>query len=134
MIERYVNAGVEVAIIVHADTDADGVEFLTEDGDFLQMGLIGRPAEFVVPTHRHLGIRRTVDRVCEALFVVSGKVEASLYDDEGVFLGKSEMEAGAVILQLTGYHGFRMMEDSKIIEIKQGPYYENFDKVEMEKD
>ena len=134
MIERYANAGIDVAIIVHADTPADGVEFLTEDGDFLQMGLIGRPAGFSVPTHRHLETGRTVDRVCEALFVVSGKVEVSLYDDGGLFLGRSYMTAGSVILQLTGYHGFKMMEDSKIIEVKQGPYYENFDKVEMEKD
>jgi hypothetical protein len=40
---------------------------------------------------------------------------------------------GDVILLAAGGHGFEMLEDSQIIEIKQGPYVGEEDKIRFQK-
>ena len=42
------------------------------------------------------------------------------------------LHAGDVILLADGGHGFKMLEQSEIIEVKQGPYCGERDKVRFE--
>ena len=50
-------------------------------------------------------------------------------DKEKNYAFSSILEQGDVILLADGGHGFKMLEDSEIIEIKQGPYSGDKDKV-----
>ncbi len=65
----------------------------------------------------------------EVLFVKSGKVRVDFYNDEKVFLESRELNTGDVILLAAGGHGFQMLEASELIEVKQGPYCGDQDKV-----
>ena len=40
----------------------------------------------------------------------------------GKKIGSAILNSGDTVLLLTGGHGFNLLEDSKIIEVKQGPY------------
>ena len=51
------------------------------------------------------------------------------YDDDKAYLKSEILHAGDVILLAFGGHGFLMLEDSEIIEVKQGPYAGEADKV-----
>jgi hypothetical protein len=42
------------------------------------------------------------------------------------------LETGDVILLVSGGHGFEMLEDSEMIEVKQGPYTGDSDKTRFE--
>jgi len=49
--------------------------------------------------------------------------EAEFYERSGKKVGSAILNSGDTILLLRGGHGFNILEDSKIIEVKQGPYY-----------
>ena len=53
----------------------------------------------------------------------SGKVRIDFYDEKKDYLISKILYKGDVILLITGGHGFEMLEQSEMIEIKQGPYH-----------
>ena len=66
------------------------------------------------------------------LFIKSGRVRVDFYDNEQHYLQSRVLEQGDVILLADGGHGFKMLEQSEIIEVKQGPYNGERDKVRFE--
>ena len=68
----------------------------------------------------------------EVLYIKSGKVRVDFYDNDQVYLESRILFAGDVILLSDGGHGFKMLEPSEIIEVKQGPYCGEMDKVRFE--
>ncbi|MBA4369741.1 MAG: hypothetical protein C0403_19110, partial [Desulfobacterium sp.] len=64
----------------------------------------------------------------EVLFVKKGKIEVDFYDDERKYIVSKLISTGDVLLLASGGHGFRMIEQSEIIEVKQGPYAGDNDK------
>ncbi|HAW19644.1 MAG TPA: hypothetical protein DCX14_05625, partial [Flavobacteriales bacterium] len=71
---------------------------------------------------------REVHLTQEVLFIKSGKVRVDFYTSDRSYLKSVALEQGDVILLASGGHGFRMIEDSEIIEVKQGPYCGDLDK------
>ena len=63
------------------------------------------------------------------LFIKSGKVRADFYDDDQNYLESRVLNQGDVVLLAFGGHGFEMLEAGEIIEVKQGPYAGEEDKV-----
>lgn len=51
-----------------------------------------------------------------------GKMEAVLYNEKGEKIKSVILNTGDTILLLSGGHEFNIQEDSKIVEVKQGPY------------
>jgi len=68
----------------------------------------------------------------EVLFIKSGKVRVDFYNDEQLYLQSRVLEQGDVILLSFGGHGFEMLEESEIIEVKQGPYAGETDKTRFD--
>ncbi len=66
------------------------------------------------------------------LYIKTGKVRVDFYDDNQHYLESRIVEKGDVILLAAGGHGFEMLEDSEMIEVKQGPYCGEEDKVRFE--
>jgi hypothetical protein len=66
------------------------------------------------------------------LFVKSGRIRVDFYDDEKNYLESSVISTGDVILLAAGGHGFEMLEESEMVEVKQGPYCGEKDKVRFE--
>ena len=56
------------------------------------------------------------------------KFECNFYDKKKVYLESITLEKGDIILLANGGHGFEMLENSEIIEVKQGPYVGESDK------
>ncbi|MHB8642690.1 MAG: cupin domain-containing protein [Gaiellaceae bacterium] len=98
-------------------------EFPTPDSFTLQAGYIVYPAGGAVRPHRHRPIARTVTKTGEALFVKAGRAFADCYADDGHHVSTQEINEGDFILLIGGGHGFRMQEDTILIEVKQGPYF-----------
>jgi hypothetical protein len=45
-----------------------------------------------------------------------------VYNDERGLVATRELCAGDIMLMVGGGHGFRMLEDTVLLEVKQGPY------------
>ena len=79
-----------------------------------------REQGYVIPEHTHQPIQREINHTSEFLWVREGRVKVSLRHEK-----KSHeliMRTGDAILFFGGTHGFEMLEDSEILEVKQGPY------------
>ena len=82
--------------------------------------------------HIHNSVLREVHFTNEVLFIKSGKVRVDFYNNNKTFIEESVLNKGDVILLASGGHGFQMLEDSEIIEVKQGPYAGDNDKTRFE--
>ena len=52
----------------------------------------------------------------------SGNCEIDIYNDEQEFVTTRSLRTGDIVLTVSGGHGFRMTEDTILLEVKQGPY------------
>ena len=55
-------------------------------------------------------------------------MKIDFYNNNKDFLDSRVLSSGSVILLALGGHGLEMLEDSEIIEVKQGPYAGDKDK------
>tara|TARA_B110000259_G_scaffold79434_1_gene93037 strand:+ start:7346 stop:7777 length:432 start_codon:yes stop_codon:yes gene_type:complete len=132
MIENIVNNDKLLSVIIRANYKSDGIEFFTPDDFSQQLAYMNRPKNYVIPPHVHNSVQRNVSLTQEVLFIKSGKVRVDYYDDEKKYLESKILNKGDVVLLASGGHGFQMIEDSEIIEVKQGPYSGEMDKVRFE--
>jgi mannose-6-phosphate isomerase-like protein (cupin superfamily) len=132
MIEQIIHQETILAIIIRANYHKDGISFFTP-GDFSQqLGYMNRPKGYVIDPHVHNLVERKVTLTQEVLYIKHGKVRVDFYDDDRNYLESRTVATGDVILLAAGGHGFEMIEDSEIIEVKQGPYCGDEDKVRFE--
>ena len=116
------------AIILRSSYQEEGIKFLTPDNFSQQLGYMKRPKGYVIQPHIHNEIKRSVTLTQEVLFVKTGKVKVNFYDNDKVFKESVILEKGDFILLASGGHGFEMLEQSELIEVKQGPYSGDGDK------
>lgn len=132
MIEYFRHNSQLLSIIIRRNFEKNGIEFFTPDDFSQQLAYMKRPKDYVIPPHVHNPVLREVQLTQEVLFIKSGKVRVDFYDDDKNYLESTTVEAGDVILLAHGGHGFEMLEESEIIEVKQGPYAGEMDKVRFE--
>jgi hypothetical protein len=131
MIERVNFGGVDFAIIVRSDFSKPGIHFFTP-GDFSQqLGYMRHPAGHVIEPHVHNAVHRSVQFTREVLFLRRGRLRVDFYTDEGDYLESRELAGGDVILLAAGGHGFEVLEEIEMIEVKQGPYIGDADKTRI---
>ncbi|MEA4981210.1 MAG: hypothetical protein VB066_00700 [Paludibacter sp.] len=132
MIEQIVVDGKILGIIIRADYHKEGIAFFTPDDFSQQLGYMNRPKGHIIPPHVHNVVQRSVDLTQEVLFVKSGKVRVDFYNDEKKYLESRILLQGDVVLLAHGGHGFQMLEASEMIEVKQGPFCGELDKVRFD--
>lgn len=96
--------------------------FVTPDEANLQVGFIVYAAGGQIARHAHRPIERTIRGMSEVLVVREGRCEFDLYDDARALVATREVCRGDVLVLVGGGHGFRLMEDTVLLEVKQGPY------------
>jgi mannose-6-phosphate isomerase-like protein (cupin superfamily) len=128
MINTIINKGQTLAIILRTTYKEKGINFFTPNDFSQQLAYMSHPSGYEIQPHVHNSVQREVHFTKEVLFIKSGKVRVDFYDNDKSYLESKILESGDVILLAFGGHGFEMMEDSEIIEVKQGPYEGESDK------
>ena len=129
MIEQVTDGDKLCALIIRRNFSADGIHFFTPSQMSQQLAYMRRPAGYVIDPHVHQPALRSVWLTQEVLFMRSGRVRADFYSDDRSYLESRVLEAGDVLLLASGGHGFHILEECEIIEVKQGPYAGDDDKV-----
>lgn len=118
-----------LAMILRADFKDEGIRFFTPDTFSQQLGYMNRPKDYVIPPHDHNAVPRTIEWTQEVLIIRSGKVRLDLYEPATrVYIESHVLLPGDIVLLAHGGHGFVMLEQSEIVEVKQGPYAGEEDK------
>ncbi len=113
--------GVRYASFFHA-VEAPGPRFLSRTEDEFQFGVIERPKGHVVPVHAHPVHAHRNAHMSEFIYVERGKMEIEIFDEEWNAIGSDVVSAGDFMISYRGGHGLTMLEPTRIIEVKQGPY------------
>lgn len=127
-IDRVVYGSKLLAIIIRSDYRKDGIEFFTPNDFSQQLAYMNRPAGYRIAPHVHNKVQREVFYTQEVLFIKKGKVKIDFYDDSKNYIDTRILETGDVILLASGGHGFEMLEQTEMIEVKQGPFAGEQDK------
>lgn len=132
MIEHITHGDKTLSIIIRHNFEKDGIEFFTPNDFSQQLAYMKRPKDYLIPPHVHNAVSREVLYTKEVLFIKGGRVRVDFYDDDKNYLNSTILEQGDVILLAFGGHGFYMLEESEIIEVKQGPYAGEKDKIRFD--
>lgn len=132
MIEKIINDGELYAFIIRKDYHAEGIQFFSPDEFPQQIGYMNRPKGYQIQPHVHNPVQRTIVHTQEVLLIRSGKVRVDFYNQGKDYLRSTFLFEGDVILLAGGGHGFEIIEDAEIIEVKQGPYVGERDKIRFD--
>lgn len=128
MIETLKSGDQLLAVIISRDFHEPGIHFFTPNDLSQQLAYMRHPAGKVIEPHVHNPVSRTVQYTQEVLFIKRGKLRVDFYDELKVYLESRVLQGGDVILLATGGHGFEVLEEIEMIEVKQGPYAGDQDK------
>lgn len=128
MIEEIKKKDKILAMIIRNDYECDGVDFITPNDFSQQIAYMHHPAGRTIEAHVHNLVHRNVLLTQEVLFIKKGKLRVDFYDDYEDYLESRILNAGDVILLVSGGHGFQVLDEIEMVEVKQGPYSGDRDK------
>ena len=118
-----------LAYIIRGQLMPDRTTFLTPSDFNQQVGFVVYPAGGVIPRHVHRPLERHLVGTSEVLFVRQGRCEIDIYNDDRQLVATRELREGDILLMVSGGHGFRMLEPTVLLEVKQGPYTDVDEKI-----
>jgi hypothetical protein len=116
------------AIILPASFDEPGIQFFTANELSQQLASMSYSRGKMIPAHTHNPVRREVSYTQEALFIRKGKIRVDFFSRELEYQRSRVLGPGDVILLISGGHGFEVLEEVNMVEVKQGPYAGELDK------
>lgn len=128
MVKKIVFDNELIAIIVTSDYQKDGISFFTPDDFSQQLAFMKHLKGHIIQPHIHNICERHVNYTQEVLVIKKGKLRVDFYDKNKIYKESYILQEGDVILLASGGHGFEVLEDIEMFEIKQGPYVGEKDK------
>jgi mannose-6-phosphate isomerase-like protein (cupin superfamily) len=122
VIEAITSDGLVLAYVARGGVPPETTTFLTPDDCNLQVGYVVYPAGGEIARHMHLPLERHVVGTAEVLLVERGRCQVDVYADNRQVVATRELRAGDILIAVAGGHGFRVLEDTVLLEVKQGPY------------
>lgn len=102
----------------------DGLNFFSEDTEFVQVGSWVYPARKELLPHRHNHVDKVAGWTQEVLYIRKGKIRADIYNSAELKISEIIASEGDVLILLAGGHGYTILEDkTEVLEIKNGPYF-----------
>ncbi len=111
-----------LATIIRSGWAPSETTFLTPSHLNQQVGFVVYPGGGSIDPHTHRPIERRITGTAEVLVVRKGRCEVDLFDDDRSLVATRELRQGDILILIGGGHGFRMIEDTVLLEVKQGPY------------
>jgi hypothetical protein len=128
MIEKIEHNKTLLALIVSNSFNEPGISFFTDNHLSQQLAFMRHPTGKVIQPHVHNPVPREVHYTQEVLIIKRGKLRVDFYTDSHIYLMSRTLEAGDVIMLIQGGHGFKVLEEIEMFEVKQGPYAGDKDK------
>jgi hypothetical protein len=133
MVEKIEINGNLLAIIIRANDRSDSIEFITPNNLSFQLGLMFRNPSTPVKLHQHKARTRVIEATLEFLLVQDGQCILKIYSEEFVdYFREVELNTGDSALLISGKHSIKFVKPTHLLEVKQGPYSREDDKILLE--
>ena len=115
--------GAVLAKHISRDDIKEGLSFFSDDAESLQVGTWVYNSGKELQAHIHNLVERRINRTHEVLYVISGSLEARIFDMEAQPVESFLVEQGEILMLMECGHGYKILsDDTRVIEIKNGPY------------
>jgi hypothetical protein len=128
MVEHIMDGDILMAVIISAEFDKPGIHFFTPGEFSQQLAYMRHPPGKIIEPHVHNPVPREVQYTQEVLLIKRGKLRVDFYNQQQTYLQSRILRSGDVILLAVGGHGFEVLEETEMVEVKQGPYAGDRDK------
>ena len=114
----------QISCLIYKDSDwIPGLNFVTPDDMFVQVGSWWYDSGKELQKHCHKIYERVACLTQEAIYIKSGSLKVSLYTEDKIFFKDFILSEGDLAVFAFGGHGYTIMSDNtKVIEIKNGPF------------
>ncbi|TDJ82093.1 hypothetical protein [Campylobacter volucris] len=121
--KEIIKDGIVLAKYIKSDEWDKGLKFYSNDDEFLQVGTWNYDKNKELLAHTHNEVERKIYWTQEVLYIKKGSISAKIYDLNDLFLEEIIAKEGDILVLLRGGHGYTILEDdTKVLEIKNGPY------------
>lgn len=121
--DKIIHNGRLLAIVFFNSSVEEGIHFFTSDSNALQVGQHFYPSGKIIQPHKHVPVKVEYHQsLQEVLYIEEGKVKIDFYSLGGQKIDEKILTKGDIALLMEGGHGFEFLEETKMVEIKQGPY------------
>ena len=122
-IKKIEKEGILFAVYFRSGDWEEGLNFISEDNDSIQVGLWGYDSGRKLGPHRHVRNERKINITQEVIFVKRGKLRAFIYEDNHDLIKTVDLGPGDLMITLAGGHGYKILEDdTQVLEVKNGPF------------
>ncbi len=124
--------GETLALVLKNDFYSDGIKFITPDDYSQQLAYMHHNKGHIILPHVHNEVKREIYYTKEVLVIKKGKLRCDFYSENREYIKSIILNDGDIILLVSGGHGFECLEETIMVEIKQGPYAGEGDKTRFE--
>ena len=108
-----------------------GITFFTNNKDIQQFGYMNHKKNHIIKPHIHKRQTRKLIYTSEVILILKGKLRVDFYTTKKKYLFSKLLNEKDIIMLVHGAHGFKVVENVQMIEIKQGPYITKLDKIKF---
>ena len=133
MIEKIYHKNKLYALIVRNKfRKKKGINFFTPKETTQQFGYMKHKKGHLVKPHKHNKRLTKIMRTTEVILLLKGSLRADFYNEKKKYLFSKIINEKDIIMLVHGGHGFKVLKNVEMIEVKQGPYSLEKDKVKFD--
>ena len=109
-----------------------GVTFFTPNESTQQFGYMKHKKKHIIKPHLHKKRLTKIYYTSEVILILKGLLRVDFYNQYKKYLFSKILKRNDIIMLVSGGHGFKILKNVEMLEIKQGPYNLLKDKVKFE--
>ena len=133
MVEKIIYKKKLLALIVRGKyRKKKGITFFTPNQTTQQFGYMKHRKGHIIKPHKHLRRSTRILSTTEVILLLKGSLRVDFYNQKKKYLFSKILKEKDIIMLVHGGHGFKILKDIEMLEIKQGPYSLIKDKIKFE--
>ena len=123
MVEKIYHKKKLYALIVRARfRKKKGISFFTPNDTNQQFGYMKHNKGHIIKPHKHKKRTTKIFYTTEVIILFKGRLRVDFYDQKQKYLFSKIIKEKDIIMLVHGGHGFKVLKNIEMIEVKQGPY------------
>ena len=132
MIEKIIYKKKLLALIVRGNyRGKKGISFFTPNDSSQQFGYMKHKKNYVIKPHLHKKRLTKIFHTSEVILLLKGSLRVDFYTPLKKYLYSKILNKKDIIMLVHGGHGFKVLKDIEMLEVKQGPYNLINDKIKF---
>ena len=133
MIQKIFHNKKLLALIVRGKyRNKKGITFFTPNESTQQFGYMKHNRKHIIKPHLHKKRVTKISYTTEVLLILKGIIRVDFYTSIKKYLFSKILKKNDIIMLVHGGHGFKVLKNVEMLEIKQGPYSLIKDKIKFE--